>query len=175
MTNILIPIEEFQTAIPSNFELLTERSTNTTSPSNNDLLDIYGLSTVSALPELFYSQGTCFDNMNQEYRITTKEDLFIYLCDILIRFDASPPHYQKEDYEALIKMLIGSLIYLYEQSPIDPTTMNAEVPLYKPNSTTLGLQYDPNTLAVVDSKLTIIREDKVSVFSAANETELLTT
>jgi hypothetical protein len=94
--------------------------------------------------------------MSNTTLITTKEELFVYLCDVLIRFDASPKYYQKEDYEVLIKMLVGSLIHLYDMNPPDPTALTAQAPLYKPDSTTLGLQYDPLTLDVVDGKLTVI-------------------
>ena len=41
--NQLIPKEEFQTAVPSNIGLLTLRSKNTESLSNNKLLDTFGL------------------------------------------------------------------------------------------------------------------------------------
>ena len=50
MGNQLIPINEFQTAEPSSEGLLTVRSTNTESPSNNDLLDTYGLNPIEMIP-----------------------------------------------------------------------------------------------------------------------------
>jgi len=168
MLNELIPLTEFQTAQPSNEGLLTVRSTNTESESNNNLLDTYGLNLiemvlpnvihqnllpdsqliipnatinipienipnvefealppdspliaiavpVEELPVIFYGQGTCFTNLDSNILITDKNELFLYLCDVLIRFDASPSYYQKEDYEALIRMLTGSLIYLYDE------------------------------------------------------------
>lgn len=140
MSNELIPLNEFQTAVPSNEGVLTVRSTNTESPSNNDLINVYDLSTntipdnlvleylpsdhtlifpnttTSKLPVIVYVQDTCFKNLESDFLITSKEDLFLYLCDILIRFDADPLYYQKEDYEALIKTLTGSLVYLYDSS-----------------------------------------------------------
>ena len=142
MANQLIPEEQFQTAVPSNNGLLTLRSTNTESPSNNELLDIYNVSEllinnleyehinpdnelippttpIEDIPVLFYTEGTCFKNMDSEALITTKEELFVYLCEVLIRFDASPVHYQKEDYEVLMKTLVGSLIYLYDKDAIN--------------------------------------------------------
>ncbi|MFZ4724417.1 MAG: hypothetical protein ACOYMD_03155 [Paludibacter sp.] len=140
MLNELIPLNEFQTAEPSSEGLLTVRSTNTESPSNNDLIDTYGLNpiemippdvvhenlppdsplitpynTVEEIPVIFYDQGTCFTNLDSSVLITDKEELFLYLCDVLIRFDTAPAYYQKGDYEALIRMLTGSLIYLYDQ------------------------------------------------------------
>lgn len=168
MLNELIPLTEFQTAQPSNEGLLTVRSTNTESDSNNNLINTYGLNPiemipptivhqnllpdsqliiptepinipyenipnivfqalppdsplitlatpVEELPAIFYSQGTCFTNLDSNILITDKDELFLYLCDVLIRFDATPSYYQKEDYEALIRVLTGSLIYLYEQ------------------------------------------------------------
>lgn len=167
MGNILIPEEQFQTAVPSNNGELTLRSLNTESPSNNNLLGNYGITQgapllptieyevlasgnelisapsvqsiiplidpnlqyeylsptsdlipdatpIETIPVLFYTEGTCFKNMSSEALITTKEELFIYLCDVLIRFDASPIHYQKEDFNALIRTIVGSLIYLYD-------------------------------------------------------------
>lgn len=140
MDNELIPINEFQTAVPSSDGLLTVSSLNTESPSNNDLLDTYDINTpivvstevvyenlpsdsglitpgetIVDVPVLLYIQGTCFNNMSSAALIETKEELFIYLCEVLIRFDANPLHYQKEDYEVLLKTLVGSLIYLYDQ------------------------------------------------------------
>ena len=77
---------------------------------------------IEDVPVLFYTDGTCFKNMSSEALITTKEELFIYLCEVLIRFDASPLHYQKEDYEVLIRTLVGSLIYLYDKDSVTTTT-----------------------------------------------------
>ncbi|MGV8961797.1 MAG: hypothetical protein ACOH2V_00180 [Candidatus Saccharimonadaceae bacterium] len=171
MANKLIPDSEFQTAVPAENGLLTLRSTNTESTSNNDLLGTYDLIIavlppsvvhevlppnteliisptpietitttllphiiheslspdsilitaslpVEDIPVLFYSQGTCFDNLSSDALITDKEELFLYLCEVLIRFDESPLHYQKEDFEVLIKTIAGSLIYLYNQDSI---------------------------------------------------------
>lgn len=198
MPNQLIPENQFQTAVPSSDGLLTLRSTNTESKSNNDLLDVYNIpqlpisdiqfenldsendllesqqvnepipilsdipyenlegdgnlledsdvnepieilhdiqyqtidsdselitnaTCIEDVPVLFYTDGTCFKNMGSDALITTKEELFIYLCEVLIRFDASPLHYQKEDYEVLIRTLVGSLIYLYDRDSINTT------------------------------------------------------
>ena len=167
MSNNLIPEDQFQTAVPSNNGEWLLRSTNTESPSNNDLLGNYGITQgepllptieyeilssgneligapsiisdiplidanlqyeylspgsslipdaipIETIPVLFYTEGTCFKNMSSEALITTREELFIYLCDVLIRFDSNPIHYQKEDFTALIRTLVGSLIYLYD-------------------------------------------------------------
>lgn len=166
----LIPANEFQTAVPSSDGLLTVQSTNTESPSNNDLLSVYDLEVlrvplttfdyqalppdsplitvetpVTEIPTLLYTQGTCFNNMESASLIETLEELYIYLCDVLIRFDADPKHYQKEDYEALSRMLVGSLIYLYGK---DHATNYYELNLGLPPvngyvlaSTTAGVRY----------------------------------
>jgi hypothetical protein len=159
MTNILIPNNEFQTSVPSNSTLLTVRSTSNASPSNNDLLDIYGLTTTTIIPEVLYTQGTCFNSMANEILITTKEELFIYLCDVLIRFDASPEYYQKEDFEVLIKLLVKSLIHLYDMNPANPTIpveLLAQSPLYKPILNTIGLNYNTQTLELIGGALSVI-------------------
>jgi hypothetical protein len=114
MINELIPVNAFQTAVPSEDGLLTVRTLNTESISNNDLLNTYELLTVEDIPEMLYTQGTCFSELENLTLIVTKEELFIYLCEVLIRFDADPDHYQKSDYEALIRLLVRTLIHLYE-------------------------------------------------------------
>jgi len=113
MNNELLRL--YQTEVPTNNGLWTVRSLSTSSPSNNDLLETYNLDTIETLPPPFYIKGTCFEEMGDEVLITTKDELFLYLCEVLIRFDADPKHYQKEDYAFLIKMLIKSLIFLYDQ------------------------------------------------------------
>lgn len=112
--NTLIPENEFQTAIPSNDGTLTFRTLNTLSPSNNNLLVSYNIIPVQTIPINSYNRGTCLANMSQDAIINTKEDLFMYLCDVLIRFDTNPNYYQKEDYEALLRMLVGSLLHFYD-------------------------------------------------------------
>jgi len=87
--------------------------------SDNDL--ITNATCIEDVPVLFHTNGTCFKNMHSESLITTKEELFVYLCEVLIRFDASPLHYQKEDYKVLIKTLVGSLIYLYDRDSTNTT------------------------------------------------------
>lgn len=112
--NQLIPENEFQTAIPSNDGSLTIRTLNTESPSNNNLLNTYQIVPIQQIPISSYDRGTCLNNINDDSIITTKEDLFMYLCDVLIRFDTNPNYYQKEDYESLLRLLVGSLLHLYD-------------------------------------------------------------
>jgi len=50
----------------------------------------------------------------------SREELFIYLCNVLIRFDTNPNFYQKEDYEALLRLLVGTLLHLYNVN-VSPT------------------------------------------------------
>lgn len=113
MSNQLIDV--FQTEVPSNEGLWTVRTLNTGSPSNGDLLETYSLDAITELPTPFYIQGTCFQQLQDEVLITTKDELFIYLCEVLIRFDAAPKNYQKEDYAFLIATITKALIYLYDQ------------------------------------------------------------
>ena len=105
---------EFQTEVPSNDGVWTERSLNTDSLSNNNLLNTYQIVPIQTLPIPIFNQGTCFATINENALITSKEDLFLYLCDVLIRFDTNPNYYQKEDYEALIRLLVGALLHLYD-------------------------------------------------------------
>lgn len=116
MSSQLIPENEFQTVVPSNDGTLTVRTLNTSSPSNNNLLAAYSISPIKIIPVQSYSQGQCLSNINDDALIATKDDLFIYLCDVLIRFDTNPNYYQKEDYTALLRMLVGSLLHLYNNS-----------------------------------------------------------
>lgn len=110
--NTLIPPNEFQTVTPSNDGVWTVRTLNTGSPSNSGLANVYELTSVpSNIP---FSQGTCFNNINNLYTITSKEELYIYLCDVLIRFDTNPNYYQKDDYKALLRMLMGALLHVYD-------------------------------------------------------------
>lgn len=150
MAKKLIPDNEFQTVISSSEGVLTVRSTSTSSPGNQNLLRDYGLinvvppvnefghqniisdndllphlTPIEQIPVLLYTQGTCFENLNSDALITTKEELYTYLCDVLIRFDTSPKYYQKEDYKALIQTLVGSLIYLYEVDAANQNDLSA--------------------------------------------------
>lgn len=137
MSNQLIPNDQFQTVVPTENGLESVQSLNTNSPSNNDLLETYDINVVSLsteivheeltsdnelipqgetiedIPTLIYSNNSCFTNLNSEALITSLDELYKYLCEVLIRFDSSPPYYQKEDYEVLIKTITNSLIYLY--------------------------------------------------------------
>lgn len=109
MGNQLIPQEEFQTYTsldgtvggsqtesPSDSEILTTRTLNATSISNNDLDRSYDLGDTSV--------------------ITDYNTLLVYINELLIRFDASPKYYQKEDYRHLIKTIVDSLRYLYTEN-----------------------------------------------------------
>lgn len=109
MSNQLIPNEEFQTynsldgteggfqtESPSNQGTLTLRSLNVSSVSNNDLDSSYNLGETSV--------------------ITDYDTLMVFINELLIRFDASPSYYQKEDYKHLIRTLTDSLRYLYTDS-----------------------------------------------------------
>lgn len=109
MDNQLIPQEEFQTYAsldrttvcsqtesPSDSGILTTRTLNINSVSNNDLDSLYGLGETSV--------------------ITDYDTLLVYINELLIRFDASPKYYQKEDYRHLIKTIVDSLRYLYTDS-----------------------------------------------------------
>lgn len=145
MSNQLIPSNEFQVEISANSGISTERSLNTESISNGNLLETYDINTVLESPTPLilldspqilesdntlldipttveevivpqFIQGTCFDNLNSEALIDNIDKLYAYLCEVLIRFDASPQYYQKEDYELLIKTITNSLIYLYNQN-----------------------------------------------------------
>ena len=71
--------------------------------------------TVEDVEPLVYSQGTCFDNLQSNALITSIDALYRYLCEVLIRFDADPDYYQKEDYKFLIRTITNSLIYLYSR------------------------------------------------------------
>ena len=53
-------------------------------------------------------------------RIESEEELLKLLKEIIVRFDTSPNYYQKEDYFALIKLLYGSLSYIYEKPSTKP-------------------------------------------------------
>ena len=109
MDNQLIPQEEFQTYTsldgtvggfqtesPSDSGILTTRTLNATSISNNDLDRSYDLGDTSV--------------------ITDYNTLLVYINELLIRFDTSPKYYQKEDYRHLIKTIVDSLRYLYTDS-----------------------------------------------------------
>ncbi len=108
MDNQLIPQEEFQTYTslggttsdsqtesPSDSGILTTRTLDVTSISNNDLDSSYGLGDTSV--------------------ITDYNTLLVYINELLIRFDASPKYYQKEDYRHLIKTIVDSLRYVYAE------------------------------------------------------------
>ena len=109
MDNQLIPQEEFQTYTsldgttrssqtesPSDSGILTTRTLDVTSISNNDLDSSYDLGDTSV--------------------ITDYNTLLVYINELLIRFDASPKYYQKEDYRHLIKTIVDSLRYLYAEN-----------------------------------------------------------
>ena len=109
MNNKLIPQEEFktytllgrttsdsQTESPSDSGILTTRTLDVTSISNNDLDSSYDLGDTSV--------------------ITDYNTLLVYINELLIRFDASPKYYQKEDYKHLIKTIVDSLRYLYVEN-----------------------------------------------------------
>ena len=109
MDNQLIPEEEFQTYTSldgttgdsqtessSDSGILTTRTLDVTSTSNNDLDSSYDLGETSV--------------------ITDYDTLLIYINELLIRFDASPKYYQKEDYRHLIKTIVDSLRYLYVEN-----------------------------------------------------------
>ena len=109
MDNQLIPQEEFQTYTslggttsdsqtesPSDSGILTTRTLDITSISNNDLDSSYDLGDTSV--------------------ITDYNTLLVYINELLIRFDASPKYYQKEDYRHLIKTIVDSLRYLYAEN-----------------------------------------------------------
>jgi hypothetical protein len=139
MSNQLIPADEFQTEVPVINGIQTVRTLNTNSPSNNNLLEAYQINTVldatinavaqplttipdllatnttpiTDIPPIFYTTGTCFENLNSAALITNLKDLYNYLCEVLIRFDSAPRNYQQEDYAHLIKTITNSLIYLY--------------------------------------------------------------
>ena len=116
MDNQLIPQEEFQTYTsldgttggsqtesPSDSGILTTRTLNINSISNNDLDSLYSLGETSV--------------------ITNYNTLLVYINELLIRFDASPKYYQKEDYRHLIKTIVDSLRYLY----IENQTLNQAI------------------------------------------------
>lgn len=71
--------------------------------------------TIADIPPILYTTGTCFENLNSAALITTLEELYNYLCEVLIRFDGSPINYQQADYAHLIKTITNSLIYLYSK------------------------------------------------------------
>lgn len=110
MNNKLIPDNLFQTVVPSNDGTLTVRTLNTSSKSNSNLLQVYQVK--AAIPPQPITTGTCFDGKTP-FSITSKSDLFDYLCEVLIRFDTNPNFYQKEDYRALLRLLTGSLNHIY--------------------------------------------------------------
>lgn len=110
MDNKLIPDNLFQTVVPSNDGTLTVRTLNTSSKSNSNLLQVYQIK--SAIPPQPVNTGTCFEG-STPFAITSQSDLFNYLCEVLIRFDTNPNFYQKEDYKALLRLLTGSLNYIY--------------------------------------------------------------
>lgn len=118
--NPITEINQFQTATPSNDGVLTVRTLNTASPSNRNLLTTYNIVPFQTIPVVPYEQGTCFNGVTDDYLINSKEELFIYLCNVLIRFDTNPNFYQKEDYEALLRLLVGSLLHLYNVN-VSPT------------------------------------------------------
>jgi hypothetical protein len=149
MSNQLIPTDEFQTEVPVINGIQTVQTLNTSSPSNNNLLEAYQINTVldatinvvaqslttvpdllatstttiADIPPIFYTTGTCFENLNSAALITNLKELYNYLCEVLIRFDSAPRNYQQEDYAHLIKTITNSLIYLYTR---DTTLTSAE-------------------------------------------------
>jgi hypothetical protein len=118
--NPITVVNQFQTATPSNDGVLTVRTLNTASPSNRNLLNTYNITPFQTIPIVPVKQGTCFNGITDDYLINSKDELFIYLCNILIRFDTNPNFYQKEDYEALLRLLVGSLLHLYNVN-VSPT------------------------------------------------------
>lgn len=114
--NQLIAENEFQVIVPSNDGTLTYRSLNTDSPSNNHLLESYQIA--ETIPIIPFVTGTCFNELENYPVIPTRETLFNYLCEVLIRFDTNPNYYQKEDYQALLRLLVGSFLHLYSTSAL---------------------------------------------------------
>lgn len=66
MNNQLIPDEQFQTAIPTENGLTTVQSLNTESPSNNDLIDTYGLNEIT-----FVGTEVDYQNLNNDNELIT--------------------------------------------------------------------------------------------------------
>ena len=98
MSNQLIPEDEFQVEISTIDGIGTVRSLNMNSVSNNDVYQTY--------------------DIPDEPVITNSDILQVYLDELLIRFDAAPQYYQKDDYKQLILTIYDTLTYLYINLPI---------------------------------------------------------
>lgn len=105
--------------IPVHDNLITTSiSTNTNSPSNNDILPTY--ETHEDIPVITPGDGSVFpSDPAQLPKITSLEELLRYLSEIMIRFNSNPEYYLQNDYALLIKTITNSLIYLYQNNEVD--------------------------------------------------------
>ena len=86
-----------------------------------------GKECVNNVPQHINELQAVFDPLNVEectqdlfidgnYQVIDNiEDLRKYLSEILIRFDTNPHNYTKQDYQYLLYMLSGVLLYLYNE------------------------------------------------------------
>jgi hypothetical protein len=99
----------------------TNISTNTNSPSNNDILPLY--ETIDVIPDITPGSGSVFNGPLP--KITSLDELLKYLSEIMIRFNTNPNYYIQDDFSLLIKTLSNSLIFLYENNTTNVGTQSA--------------------------------------------------
>ena len=107
-----------QINIPVENGVFTIRDIDLFSDQNENILEDF--QTIDTLPIITINDTSCFDLANLP-KIDNLNDLLRYFCELMIRFDSEPKHYQKGDYEHLIKTIINSLIYLYTSQITTPS------------------------------------------------------
>lgn len=134
-------------------------------PTNSDLLNIYNIP-----QEVPPTQNEEFDNLTDNELIDSINELYSYLTETLIRFNASPEFSKKSDFKILLKTLVNSLIYLYRYLPDLVRLLTSFINLEDPDN--LTVVENLSVLKHIIGKL-IISEDGFVKQGSSNEEVLL--
>lgn len=98
----------------------TFHTLDTNSASNLGMVESY--ENVNVIPTTENGDGNLFpSDIESLPKITTLDELLLYLSEVMIRFDNNPGYYMQDDFAVLIKTITNSLIYLYTTTIVELT------------------------------------------------------
>ena len=99
-----------------NWDSITRASAPIPGPTNDPCRRIIVEKPADRLEALLKEHGYDSDVFDEDgILINSTKKLKEYLAEVLIRFDTKPAYYTLTDYKTLIGLLIGSLLYVYEE------------------------------------------------------------
>lgn len=99
-----------------NWDSITRASAPIPGPTNDPCRRIIVERPADRLEALLKEHGYDSDVFDEDgILINSTKKLKEYLAEVLIRFDTKPAYYTLTDYKTLIGLLIGSLLYVYEE------------------------------------------------------------